>query len=89
MISYAEKFTSDQNEKAVGVKETLLSKFCNGLIGNAALSDDLKMRLTNLGRKESESKKETQSNNNFEFNKSVSTLVAHAENVIIKQNNNE
>lgn len=52
MISYAEKFTSRQNERAAGVKETLMSKMVNGIISDMNMDADLRHRLTNLGRKE-------------------------------------
>lgn len=52
IISYAEKFPSNQNEKAATIKEVLMSKMCNGVIQKAILDDKLMKRLTNLGRKE-------------------------------------
>ena len=52
IISYAEKFPSNQNEKAEVIKEVLMSKYCYGYIKKTTLTDDLMHRLTNLGRKE-------------------------------------
>lgn len=52
IISYAEKFPSNQNEKAEVIKEVLMSKLCNGIISSSTMSGDLMYRLTNLGRKE-------------------------------------
>lgn len=62
MISYAEKFTSKENERAAGVKETLMSKMVNGIISNTDMDDNLRNRLTNLGRKEPIVERESDSN---------------------------
>ena len=83
MISYAEEFPSKHNERAAGVKETLMSKMVNGIISNTTMDHDLRNRLTNLGRKESEPE------SNLSFNNPVGTVVAHADHVTLQYKENE
>lgn len=52
LIIYAEKFPSNQNDKAEVIKEALLAKSFNGHIPSEALTPEWKERLNNLGRKE-------------------------------------
>jgi len=83
MISYAEKFPSKHNERAAGVKETLMSKMVNGIISNTDMDSNLRDRLTNLGRKESEPE------SNLRFNNPVGTVVAHADHVTLQYRKDE
>lgn len=52
LIIYAEKFPSNQNDKAEVIKQALLVKEHNGFIPSSVLDEKWNNRLMNLGRKE-------------------------------------
>lgn len=52
IISYAENFPSNQNDKAEVIKEVLMGKLVKTHIPPQAMTADLHTRLFNLGRKE-------------------------------------